>query len=96
MHFCYIIFSESLCKFYIGETQNVSERLEQHNNGYFKNSFTSKAKDWEIFLILKCSDIVQARKIEKHIKSMKSSVYIKSLKKYPELQHTLLQRYEFQ
>ncbi len=89
----YILFSDTLNQFYIGETVDFEERLNEHNSGFYKKTFTSKASDWELFLKIVCKDRVQARKIEIHIKSMKSKKYINDLKDYPEIINRLIQRY---
>ena len=65
--------------------ENVEERLIKHNSHYHGSKYTSKAEDWEIFVSIKCETPTQALKIEKHIKSMKSKIYIENLKKYPEI-----------
>ena len=92
---CYIIHSQSLSKFYIGSTILDSlERLERHQFNYYGNrKFTAKADDWEVFINISCSSIEQARKIEKHIKEMKSKSYILNLKKYPEIIEKLKTKY---
>jgi len=41
--------------------------------------------DWALFLKIEVVDYPHAIRLEKHIKSMKSSKYISNLKKYPEL-----------
>ena len=57
-----------------------------HNNGHFgKKSFTFKATDWEIFLLIPCKSIEQAIFVESRIKKMKSKRYIENLKKYPNI-----------
>ena len=58
MAYTYIIFSKTLDTFYTGATQiKVSERLQNHNeSNYGSSHFTSKAKDWEIFLFIKAQD----------------------------------------
>ena len=91
----YILHSISLDRFYIGSCVNLDNRLEQHRNKTFKGSFTSKAEDWEIFF--QCSDlhITQARKIEAHIKRMKSKKYINNLKAFPDMIDKLKLRYPF-
>ena len=93
MRFVYIIFSESAQKFYIGETGDINERLVKHNGGVYKNAFTAKARDWEIQTVIACENRTVALKIEKHIKSMKSKVYIENLTKYPELREKLISRF---
>ncbi len=95
MSYCYILFSKKLNKFYTGFTQNsVVDRLEKHNSNAYGKHFTSIANDWEIFLSIKCDTNSQAVKIEKHIKAMKSTTYIKNLSKYPEIIEKLLLKYK--
>jgi len=88
---CYIIYSKSLNCFYVGYTSDIEERLKLHNTGHFGGrSFTRKASDWELFLIIPCETITQALFIESKIKKMKSRKYIENLKKYPEILDNLL------
>ncbi len=88
---CYILFSKSLNRFYVGYTSDIEERLRLHNTGYFGGkSYTSLSNDWELFLSIPCSSIEQAIYLETRIKKMKSRVYIQNLKKYPELKERLL------
>lgn len=89
----YIVYSKSLNKFYIGESENLNQRLELHNSGFFKGSYTSKVSDWELFYYIKCSSRKQARAIENHVKKMKSKKYIRDLSKYPEIKEKLLKKY---
>ena len=76
MHLLYIIFSSELNKYYIGETSNFQDRLFQHNTGFYKNSYTSKASDWNPVLIIEFDNISQARKAEAFIKKMNSRDFI--------------------
>jgi putative endonuclease len=77
--FIYILYSPSSNIYYIGHTEDVSRRLEKHNNPQ-QTKFTSKHLPWE----LKCSfEIADTRSLamlaEKHIKRQKSKKYIESL-----------------
>jgi putative endonuclease len=86
MEYCvYILFSVKLYRFYIGTTDNVEQRMEEHNNQLHENAFTSKGIPWEIFLVIDKLSSKQAYAIEKHIKSMKSKQYIRNLHQYPEI-----------
>ena len=40
----YILFSETLNKYYIGSSEDVLKRLEKHLQNH--KGFTGKAKDW--------------------------------------------------
>jgi putative endonuclease len=79
MHFVYIIYSLRIKKFYVGETFDVSERLEQHNSGYFKGCYTKRANDWELKLTLSFDSIEQSRAAEAFIKRMNSSKFVAGL-----------------
>ncbi|MBK7666840.1 MAG: GIY-YIG nuclease family protein [Sphingobacteriaceae bacterium] len=94
MNSCYIIFSKKLNRFYIGVCHaDLEVRIQKHNDhSYGKHRFTAKANDWELFLNIECESFSQASKIEKHIKSMKSSTYVKNLLKYPEMIEKLKQK----
>ena len=90
----YILFSETLNKHYVGETQDLNYRLNLHNSGYFQDSFTAKVNDWQVIFKIPCSSRKSARLIEKHIKRMKSRIYIDNLIKYPEMVDKLLSIYD--
>jgi putative endonuclease len=92
-HCVYIIFSKSLDKFYVGETSDLTKRLEEHKAGFYVNSFTSKTNDWILFFKIDCQNISQAFKIERHIKDMKSTKYIHNLREYPEIVIKLKNKY---
>ena len=89
----YILYSKTLHSHYIGSCKNLKNRLIEHINGTFENSFTSKAKDWVLILKIENLGYQQSRDIEKHIKRMKSKIFIENLKKYPELIKKLTTRY---
>jgi len=59
----------------------------------YTNSFTVRASDWELFLVIDNLEYQQSRKIGSHIKGMKSKTFIENLKKYPELIEKLKIRY---
>jgi putative endonuclease len=90
----YIIHSTSLNKFYTGiSTLPIEERLNNHNDQYYDNKYTSKGIPWTLFWHLQLEDIDLAKCIEKHIKDMKSKVYIENLKKHPEIAEKLIVKY---
>jgi putative endonuclease len=95
MPLVYILHSQKTQKFYTGFTHlTAEERLEQHLNKYYSGKFTEKITDWEIFLLIECTSDKHAMKIEKHIKKMKSSIYIRNLKKYPDMMQALIAKYQ--
>jgi putative endonuclease len=89
----YILHSATLNRYYIGFTTNFDLRLEFHFSDEQTRKFTHKANDWEVFLTVDCSSKKQGLFIEKHIKNMKSKIYIENLKKYPEITSKLLLKY---
>ena len=96
MCYVYIIFSESRKRFYTGMTTSSPEaRLARHNNAsYGLNHFTAIGRPWTMFLSMKCTDVRHARRVELHLKKMKSSKYLRNLKKYPELRAKILHKYQ--
>jgi len=72
---------------------SFEERLNKHNSGFYKEAYTSFATDWELYLLIECSTVSQALCVGKHIKKMKSKVYIMNLKKYPEMIEKLIDKF---
>jgi len=88
----YILYSNSINRYYIGFTQDLDLRIEFHKNAESRK-FTAKAKDWELFFKINCKTKTQGLAIEKHIKKMKSKTYINNLKLYPEMVEKLKIKY---
>ena len=86
---CYILYSASLDKFYIGACQDSLEvRIRKHNDHAYGNQrFTAAAKDWELFLKIEANNFPHAVRLERKIKSMKSRKFIRDLAQYPQLIH---------
>ena len=93
MHFVYIIKSDIKNNFYIGETYDIKQRLNYHNSIELNNNSTRKGIPWKIYHIIECKNRTVARKIETHIKAMKSRKYIENLIKYPEISQRLVNKY---
>ncbi|MDP3145946.1 MAG: GIY-YIG nuclease family protein [Bacteroidota bacterium] len=81
----YILFSPKLNKFYVGSCLDLEQRLLDHKNKLYSNSYTKVTDDWLLYFERSALDGLIARKIETHIKSMKSKKYIENLKTYPEM-----------
>jgi putative endonuclease len=91
---CYIIYSKSLDRYYVGYSTDINERIKLHNSDSFGNkSYTHCTSDWELFFLIQCRTIEQAVYIESKIKRMKSRVYIENLKRYPEIIDKILGEY---
>ncbi len=91
----YILKSLKNNRYYIVETINLDKRLSWHNNPGLNTNSTKSGIPWELFYVINCESREQARKIETHIKRMKSSKYLLNLKKYPDISMKLLEKYKF-
>jgi len=92
METVYILYSKKIDTFYTGYTSNLEIRLEFHKKA-LPHKFTAKADDWIVFYTITCNSKKQALAIEKHIKNMKSKVYIQNLKKYKDISDKLKIKY---
>ena len=93
MHFIYILHSQKLDKFYIGETHDVDTRLQRHNSDYYESKWSKKGQPWTLFTYYPCKNRSLAIKIEQHINRMKSKQYIKNLVKHPQIFEKLHHKY---
>ncbi|MCK6609242.1 MAG: GIY-YIG nuclease family protein [Bacteroidia bacterium] len=75
--FVYILYSRTKDRFYIGQTDNLEERLISHNSG--KSTYTSRVSDWEIVYVEEFETRTLSRKRENEIKRKKSRSYIEWL-----------------
>ncbi len=78
-HFIYILYSDTADKYYVGETEDVVQRLILHNSGTFSGSSTKIACDWKILATFLLRNRIEARIVEKYIKQMKSRKFTESL-----------------
>jgi len=74
-------------------SNDLNVRLDFHLNPIETRKFTAKAKDWTLFIAIDKLSKNQANNIEKHIKKMKSKIYIQNLLKYPEIIEKLKNKY---
>ncbi len=91
--YVYILHSSILNKYYVGYAEDLTLRVRQHNEGFYINAYTKITDDWVLFYSIRCQSKKQAILIERHIKNMKSTVYIENLKKYPDIALRLLAKY---
>jgi putative endonuclease len=89
----YILYSKNSDQYYIGSTKDLEKRVNYHLIKEFKNSFTSKYSAWELYFSMDGINNTVARKIEAHIKKMKSKKYLLNLKIYPEIIQKLILKY---
>ena len=62
----YILWSESIQKFYVGFTKDIEDRLNRHNKGYEK--FTSTGIPWILIWNFDCCDRIESVRLETKIK----------------------------
>ena len=68
-HAVYILYSEKLDRYYVGESEDPSRRLDEHRSGRYKGSATGKAKDWQLRVAITSDDWLHARRLVRWIKS---------------------------
>ena len=78
MCICYILYSGSLDRYYVGSTcDSMDNRLRKHNSAH--KGFTGKADDWQVVHYESFTDVSQARERELQIKRWKSRKLIEGL-----------------
>ena len=71
-YYIYILYSDSIDRFYVGYSSNPWLRLEQHLSNS-TDKYTGKAKDWILKAVFEVSNSEgDAIKIERYIKKQKS------------------------
>ena len=79
MYYVYILYSPTANKYYTGQTDNLSQRVESHRSGISR--YTAIAADWELVYFEEFDTRQKALIREREIKSMKSRKYIEQLVK---------------
>jgi putative endonuclease len=79
MHYLYILYSESSDKYYVGITENIDQRVDEHNSSEH-STYTSKHRPWCLTAAFECaSSLGDAMKIERFIKNQKSRRLIETM-----------------
>jgi len=79
-YFVYILFSQSIQKFYIGQTNNIDQRIKRHNSSSQK--FTSKGVPWELVWFTSKVTRSEAITLERKLKNLKQLRLMKFMQKY--------------
>ena len=74
MFYVYILYSKELDRYYIGQTENLNDRLFRHTNSGSKS--TKAANDWLLKYKEEFNTRSEAMKREAEIKKKKSRKYI--------------------
>ena len=76
----YILYSSSHHRYYIGQTNNVDERVIRHNKGMERS--TSAYRPWEMILAIEKSTRSEAMILEKKLKNLNTEDLEKFIRKY--------------
>jgi putative endonuclease len=77
MYYVYILYSESMDRYYVGNTSNLEARLDRHNNG--ESRYTKSGIPWQIMYTEEYRTRKEAMSREHQIKKWKSRKMIKKL-----------------
>src|SRR5690606_8809812 len=80
MYWVYILYSEKGQRYYIGQTQDVAERLECHNCGYEKS--TSPYRPYKLVCKIEKPTRSEAMQLEKKLKNLNTEDLQKFIQKY--------------
>ena len=75
MYFVYVLYSRVFDRIYIGMTQNISNRLQEHNTG--QNTSTKAFVPWEMVYIENLETRILARAKEIKLKSSSGRRFIR-------------------
>ena len=67
MPFVYVLWSQSICKRYVGSTSDINKRLADHNAG--RAQFTKGGRPWTVITVENCDSVKEARRREAFLKS---------------------------
>ena len=79
-HYVYILYTEKFDKFYIGQTNDVSDRLKRHNNGTEKA--TKPFIPWKMIWFTSKEVRSEAMILEKKLKNLSKERIKLFIKKY--------------
>ena len=79
MYFIYILYSENSDKYYVGHSNDVQRRLEEHNTNT-RMTYTHKFGPWKLMKYYQVNENRgDALRLERHIKKQKSRKIIERL-----------------
>ena len=79
MYYVYVLQNSHSGQFYIGQTNNLEDRVKRHNEG--RAGYTKNKGKWNLYYFEEYQTRSTATKREKEIKSKKSRRYIEQLRK---------------
>ena len=80
MYFVYILYSASYDRYYVGHTDSIERRLEEHNTG--KNKSTKPYVPWVLLGMVEKEDRPSACQLELKLKNLSKERKLEFIKKY--------------
>lgn len=79
MFFVYALYNKKHSKIYIGQTKDLENRIELHNNKVFSKSYTSRFDgEWILIYSEELAGRAAALKREKQLKSFRGREFVKT------------------
>lgn len=78
VYYIYAIYNQNADRFYIGQTVDLSKRIDQHNNHDLIGYTSRFAGEWVLIYQESIATRQQALKREKQLKSFRGREYIKT------------------
>jgi len=79
MYYVYVIYNKKHKKIYIGQCENISIRLDQHNSKFFPNCYTARFNgNWELIHQEEYDTRIEVLKREKQLKSYRGREFLKT------------------
>jgi putative endonuclease len=72
--YVYILYSETILRYYVGQTANIESRLLRHNNGYVKS--TKRGLPWKLIYKIEVNSRSEALILERKIKKRGAKRYL--------------------
>ena len=79
-YYVYIISSENLGRFYVGQTRNVSKRIFEHNQAL--STYTSTGIPWHLECVIHKATLEEALTLERKLKNLSRARKIRFIQKY--------------
>jgi len=79
MYYVYILYSKEIDRYYIGHSNDVQRRLQEHNHPRLRRKYSSQTSDWILVFQVSAGETrSDALKLERFIKRQKSRKYIEN------------------
>ena len=92
MYYVYILYAPDYNKYYVGQTQDIEQRLLTHNE-LSQNSYTAKYRPWELKVYLSVPTRAAAIAMERHIKSKKRRAFLEAVIDSKNLREKLIEEF---